>query len=263
MRLDAFLVANGLCRSRATAAESVKTSCVTVNGRTVTKPSFEVNGDEDIQISSVNEKYVSRGGYKLEAALDAFDIDVTGHICVDIGASTGGFTDCLLQRGASSVLAIDSGSDQLDGRIAADPRVTSLENTNIRTFVPKEKHFADFICVDVSFISLKYVLPPLRELLKEKGTAVCLIKPQFEAGRQDVGKKGIVRDPAVYKRVILDIVTWAGESGLNVISLIPSPITGGDGNIEFLCKLGHDGKPVGRETVNDIVDKATKTFRGK
>ena len=263
MRLDAYLVANGLCRSRATASESIKNGCVIVNGRIVTKPSCEVSGDEAICIEAVNEKYVSRGGYKLEGALQGFGIDVTDYVCVDIGASTGGFTDCLLQKGARSVLAIDSGSGQLDSRIASDSRVVSLENTNIRSFTPNSLYFADFICVDVSFISLKYVLPAIDMMLKQTGEAVCLIKPQFEAGKENIGKNGIVKDPKVYKKVLTDIVNCANENNLVTERLIPSPITGGDGNIEFLCNLTRGSKTVDTNGIIAVVEEAVNIHRRK
>lgn len=234
MRLDAYLVTQRLCRSRATASEAIRAGQVRVDGRIVTKPAVNVTGEEVVAVAETREKYVSRGGYKLEGALKAFSLDVTNFACVDIGASTGGFTDCLLQHGAASVLAIDSGTGQLVPSLAADLRVTSLENTNIRDFVPEIPHFADFVCVDVSFISLKLVLPAVSLLLKDNGTAVCLIKPQFEAGRGSLNKNGIVRDPAVYKRVIAAVTASAAQNGLTVEKVIESPIRGGDGNTEFL-----------------------------
>lgn len=237
MRLDAYLVANGLCRSRATAGEAIKSGHVQVNGKTALKAAAQVNEADCVTVTETKEKYVSRGGYKLEGALDAFSLDVTGLTCVDIGASTGGFTDCLLQRGAASVLAIDAGTGQLVPSLAADPRVTSLENTNIRDYCPETPHFADFVCVDVSFISLRLVLPAVSLLLKDGGTAVCLIKPQFEAGRSSLSKKGIVKDERVHKRVIDDVTAWAETLGLAVIHVIPSPIRGGDGNTEFLARM--------------------------
>ena len=241
MRLDSFLVANAICRSRARASEVIRGGCVSVNGRIVTKPSFDVSGDESVTVSADNEKYVSRGGYKLEHALDAFGINVGGLVCVDIGASTGGFTDCLLQRGAKSVLAIDSGTDQLHKKIAEDPRVTSLEKTNIRTYTPDTLNFADFVCVDVSFISLKLVFPAIKSILKTGGVAVCLIKPQFEAGREALGKNGVIKDDKVRKKAVADVCESARALNFTVCEVTESPITGGDGNVEYLCKLTLNG----------------------
>jgi len=240
VRLDAYLVTNGLCRSRATAAEAIRAGQVTVNGKTATKPSLAVT-DESVAVNEKKERYVSRGGYKLEGALTAFGIDVTGLTCVDIGASTGGFTDCLLQHGALSVLAIDVGSNQLVESLRNDARVTSLEQTNIRTFVPQTPHLADFVCVDVSFISLSPVLPAVSLLLRENGRAVCLIKPQFEAGKEHLGKNGIVRDEKVHARVLRDVKAAAEENGLQTEQIIPSPLRGGDGNIEFLAYMKKKG----------------------
>ena len=236
MRLDAYLVANGLCRSRATACEAIKTGQVTVNGKPVVKPSFDVT-DQTVTVAETKEKYVSRGGYKLEGALASFSLDVTGLACADVGASTGGFTDCLLQHGAASVLAIDAGTDQLAEPLRRDKRVTSLENTNIRSFTPATPHFADFVCVDVSFISLTLVLPAVDLLLRDGGTAVCLVKPQFEAGREHLNKNGIVRDKKVYGTVLSSVTRAAEEHGLFTERVIESPIRGGDGNTEFLALM--------------------------
>ena len=242
MRLDVYLVNNGLSRSRATASEAIRSGCVFVNGKAVKKPSFEITGLEAVTVNADNEKYVSRGGYKLEHALNEFGIDVSGHVCVDIGASTGGFTDCLLQRGAKSVLAIDSGTDQLSEKIASDPRVTSLENTNISTYIPKKPGFADFVCVDVSFISLKLVFPAIKTVLKEDGVAVCLIKPQFEAGRENLGKGGVIKSEKVRLKAVGDVCDFARSLGFTVKNTVQSPITGGDGNIEYLCELRIDSE---------------------
>lgn len=255
MRIDLFLVSNGLCRSRSTAAESIKNGNVKVNGRVITKPSLDVSGEESIEVTSQNEKYVSRGGYKLEGALEFFKLDVTDAVCADIGASTGGFTDCLLQRNARSVLAIDSGSGQLVEKIAADRRVVSLENTNIRDFVPQADNFCDFICVDVSFISLKYVFPAINRLLKENGRCVCLIKPQFEAGRENVGKGGIVKNKNVYKRIVSTLSESACENSLILTGLTVSPIKGGDGNTEFLGFFERNGERLSNIDISDVIDK--------
>lgn len=263
MRLDVFLVSSGLCRSRATAAEAVRSSNVTVNGAVVQKPSYEVLGDEDIRVAETMEKYVSRGGYKLEAALNAFGTDVTGLACADIGASTGGFTDCLLKRGAASVLAIDSGRDQLSGELRADHRVTSLEETNIREFFPEEGRKFGFVCVDVSFISLKYVFPAIARMLEDNGAAVCLIKPQFEAGRENIGKNGIVRDRKVHRRVLREVTEAAEGHGLGATGLIPSPIKGGDGNAEYLCRFCRGRGTVTEKDIFEAVAAALPAAGGK
>lgn len=211
---------------------------VLVNGRTVTKPSFDVDetSSREIMLTGEGLRYVSRGGLKLERALDAFNVDVTGADAVDIGASTGGFTDCLLQRGAAHVRAIDVGRSQLDKRLEADPRVTSYEGVNARYLAPEKiGGMCGLAVCDVSFISLTLILPAVRAILLPQGHFVALIKPQFEAGRANIGKNGIVKDRAVHEDVIARVLDAAEACGLHCAGLTTSPITGGDGNREYLA----------------------------
>ena len=237
MRLDVYLTENKLCKSRAAAQNLINEGGVLVNGKPAAKNSQEVTEVDSI---SVNEeklpKYAGRGGLKLERALERWGIDLSGKLCVDIGASTGGFTDCMLQNGAVRVFAVDVGRDQLDEKLRADDRVISLEQTDIRDFsLPVE--LADFIGTDVSFISLKLILPHIHRLLKSGGGAVALIKPQFEAGQNNLSKKGVVKSPAVRERVVEDIKRFAAECGFTVAGISESPITGGSGNTEYLMYI--------------------------
>lgn len=241
MRLDIYLTEKGLCESRTAAKSLINIGGVTVNGNIAAKPSAEVaDGDEIGLVELKLPKYVGRGGQKLEGALKRWDIPLDGLVCLDIGASTGGFTDCMLQSGAVRVYAVDVGRGQLHERLRADGRVISLENTDIRGFELGgvfDDGAADFIGTDVSFISLKLILPHIYRLLKDGGGAVALIKPQFEAGRANLSKKGVVRNESVRRRVVEDIRKFAGECGFSVIGVAESPITGGDGNVEYLMYL--------------------------
>ena len=241
MRADLFLVEKGYVQSRQRARDLIERGCVTVDGKTVTKPAFPISDGEHAVLVRDEIRYVGRGGLKLEAALDGFGLDATGKFALDIGASTGGFTDCLLQRGASAVCAVDAGAGQLAATLAADPRVTSLEHKNARELTPEEigGRPADLIVMDVSFISATYILPQFPMLLHPDGSAVVLIKPQFEVGRAMLGKGGIVKDPRAH-RYAVERVLEAGEAlGLSAVGLMPSPITGGDGNREFLICFTH------------------------
>lgn len=229
-RLDAKLYELGLTKSRTTAAELIKEGKVKVNGRTITKPSFLVADSDTAEVTEQPE-FVSRAGLKLKGAIEHFGIDLKDKRCIDIGASTGGFTDCMLRYGAVKVYAVDVGTAQLDDTLRADGRVISLERTDIRT---AELEKADFISADVSFISLKLIIPSVCRLLNDGAGAVLLIKPQFEAGRKNIGKNGIVRDPKIHRAVCEDISAFAESAGLTVKGIIPSPIYGGDGNKEFL-----------------------------
>ena len=232
MRLDRYLAETGRTSSREKAAERIRAGAVLVNGKVISKPSAEVSDADEIRISE-NSRYVGRGGYKLEKALSVFPVSVSGKVCLDVGASTGGFTDCMLQHGAAQVFAVDVGTGQLVSSLRADSRVVSLEKTDIRTLSP----FAvDFVCADVSFISLTYILPALRTFLPEGGDAVVLVKPQFEVGRHRL-KNGIVTDRSLQERAIEDVMCSARASGFSALGLIPSPISGGDGNREFLLYL--------------------------
>ena len=236
-RLDTELVSRSLAKSRTSAQGLIKDGIVCVNGSKVQKPSFEVTSADEIVIKGDLPKYVGRGGIKLEKALTDFGIALNGCTCIDIGASTGGFTDCMLQNGAALVYAVDVGSNQLDEKLRADKRVVSLENTDIRTAEDKIPQKADFITIDVSFISLKLVLPPAKNLLKPTGSIVALIKPQFEVGKGGLGKHGVVKDESLRKRATEEIKQFSADLGFTVNGVITSPITGGEGNIEYLIHL--------------------------
>ena len=215
------------------------------------KPGSTFPEDCEIEIHGNTLKYVSRGGLKLEKAMSRFDISLEGKICMDIGASTGGFTDCMLQNGAAKVYAVDVGYGQFAWKLRQDPRVVCMEKTNIRYVTPADiADLLDFASVDVSFISLTKVLGPARELLCSGGQMVCLIKPQFEAGRDKVGKKGVVRDKAVHEEVITTVITFALENGFSVHNLEYSPIKGPEGNIEYLVHLEKTQTPQQAEAVD-------------
>jgi 23S rRNA (cytidine1920-2'-O)/16S rRNA (cytidine1409-2'-O)-methyltransferase len=236
-RLDVLLVERGLQESRQKAQATIMSGLVFVNRQRVDKPGTAVADDAEVEVRG-GLRYVSRGGLKLEKAMAAFPISLQGAVCADIGASTGGFTDCMLQNGARKVYAVDVGYGQLAWSLRSDERVVCLERTNARYLtreaVPDE---LDFASVDVSFISLKLILPPLRALLRPEGQAVCLVKPQFEAGREKVGKKGVVRDPAVHREVLEHFLEHAAGADFSVQGLTYSPIRGPEGNIEYLGYL--------------------------
>ena len=237
MRLDAALSARGLCSSRSRAQVLISEGHVTVNGQICMKPSQKVT-DEDVLEVTQALPYVGRGGYKLAYALAEFQITPAGLRCLDIGASTGGFTDCLLQNGAQSVLAVDVGHGQIAPQLREDPRVTVLEGTDIRSLPADTEGLpADFICCDVSFISLTQIFPVLTGLLRGGGYAVVLVKPQFEAGPSALNKHGVVRDPKVHQRVLREIRNAAALAGLLPRSACESPVKGGSGNTEFLLLL--------------------------
>lgn len=235
-RLDVYLSDNNIVKSRSLAATLIKQGSVEVNGRICTKPSFTVGDGDNVKIIGELPKYVGRGGLKLEKALAHYRLHLDGTVCIDIGASTGGFTDCMLQNGATKVYSVDVGTDQLDEKLRNDSRVISMEKTDIRNCVGSLPQ-VDFISIDVSFISLKLVLPSAFALLKDGGECVALIKPQFEAGKAHLSKNGIVRDTKVHKKVCDDIAEFASAVGFERSEIIPSPITGGDGNTEYLIYL--------------------------
>lgn len=238
MRLDVYLTENGLCGSRSAAQNLINIGGVLVNGKTAAKNSLDVTEADDISLEETKlPKYVGRGGLKLEKALELWTLDINGALCVDIGASTGGFTDCMLQNGAAKVFAVDVGRGQLHEKLRADERVISLEQTDIREFSLPKGECADFIGADVSFISLKLILPHVYRLLKNGGEAVTLIKPQFEAGRQNLNKKGIVRSESARMKSVGDIKEFAAQCGFEITGTAQSPITGGDGNVEYLLAL--------------------------
>lgn len=235
-RLDVYLSDNNIVKSRSLAATLIKQGSVEVNGRICTKPSFTIGDGDNVKIIGELPKYVGRGGLKLEKALAHYRLHLDGTVCIDIGASTGGFTDCMLQNGAAKVYSVDVGTDQLDEKLRNDSRVISMEKTDIRNCVGTLPQ-VDFISIDVSFISLKLVLPSAFALLKDGGECVALIKPQFEAGKAHLSKNGIVRDTKVHKKVCDDIAEFASAVGFERSEIIPSPITGGDGNTEYLIYL--------------------------
>lgn len=237
-RLDVALVGLGLAKSRTAAQLLIGSGCVGVNGKRAEKASETVEpGRDRIEVNGAETvlKYVGRGGFKLERAVSVFGLSLNGCVCLDIGASTGGFTDCMLQNGAERVYAVDVGHGQLDERLRSDPRVISLEGLDIRDAdegTIKEK--ADFIGIDVSFISLRLILPELFRFAAANAKGVALIKPQFESGKSHVGKNGVIRDERVHRRIVEEIRAFAGTLGLRELRVIPSPIAGGDGNREFL-----------------------------
>lgn len=237
-RLDVLLVSQGLAASREKAKAIIMSGNVLVNGQREDKAGTMIDVKAEITVKGGQLKYVSRGGLKLEKAMSHFDLTLESRVCMDVGASTGGFTDCMLQNGAVKVYSVDVGHGQLDWKLRNDPRVVCMEKTNIRYVTPEQiEEPAAFVSIDVSFISLTKVLPPVRELMTEDGEIVCLIKPQFEAGREKVGKKGVVRDPKVHEEVIEKVIDFAATVGLESRELEFSPIKGPEGNIEYLLHL--------------------------
>lgn len=234
-RLDVALVERGLVASREKAQALIVAGLVTVDGRTARKAAEPVPPEAALTVETA-EGFVSRGGDKLEQAIETFGIEVADRVCLDAGASTGGFTDVLLRRGARRVYAVDVGHGQLDWRLRNDPRVVVRERTNVRTLAELPEPI-DLAVVDVSFISLRLVLPAIARLCQPTAPIVALVKPQFEAGRDQVGRGGVVRDPATHRRVLLDLWAWAEGAGLTVRGLTPSPIRGPAGNVEFLLWL--------------------------
>ncbi len=237
-RLDVLLVQRGLAPSREKAKAMIMEGNVFVENQREDKAGTSIPVEAKIEVKGNTLKYVSRGGLKLEKAMTHFGIGLQDKVCMDIGASTGGFTDCMLQNGAKKVFAVDVGYGQFAWKLRNDERVVCMEKTNIRYVTPEDIGEAlDFASVDVSFISLSKVLPPAKELLKENGEMVCLIKPQFEAGREKVGKKGVVRDPKVHLEVIETVMKQAMELGFFILNLEYSPIKGPEGNIEYLVHI--------------------------
>ncbi|MBF1319413.1 TlyA family RNA methyltransferase [Mogibacterium diversum] len=237
-RLDVILVNNGLASSRDNAKRTIMAGLVTVDGIVETKSGQKFDVDSEFKVKDKLLKYVSRGGLKLEKAIQSFNIKLNGCYAVDMGASTGGFTDCMLMNGALKVYALDVGYGQLDYKLRVDPRVINMEKTNIRyldTSLIEEP--IDFISIDVSFISLRHMFPVASKILKDTGAVMCLIKPQFEAGREQVGKKGIVRDSKVHVEVIENVIGYASDNGLYPHGLDYSPVKGTKGNIEYLLYL--------------------------
>lgn len=268
-RLDVLLVERELCETREKAKRAIMAGLVFSGQERLDKPGMKVEEDIPLLVKGKAIPYVGRGGLKLEKALKTFDISADGRIMVDVGSSTGGFTDCALQNGAKLCYAVDVGYNQLDWKLRSDPRVVVMERTNFRyaTADMFDQGQPDLASIDVSFISLKLILPALAGILADHSDVVALIKPQFEAGREQVGRKGIVRDSKIHEQVIENILEFAKEAGYTLLDLTYSPITGGDGNIEFLVHLGwkladktaamHD------ISVADIVEQAHQAFHGK
>lgn len=263
-RLDVLLVERGFAETRTKAQAIIMSGLVYVSGQKADKPGMSFDENSEIEVRGATCPYVSRGGLKLEKALRDFGVDPTGYVCSDSGASTGGFTDCLLQQGARKVFAIDVGYGQLDWKIRSDPRVVVMERTNVRYVTPEQLgEPLDLSVVDVSFISLKIVLPVIKTFLKEKsGQVLCLIKPQFEAGKEKVGKKGVVRDPAVHKEVLDDFVALTNEIGFKILGLTFSPVRGPEGNIEFLAHLTLADTVSVEPDTEAVVTQAHNTLKG-
>lgn len=260
-RIDTLLVQKGFFDSRERAKRSIMAGLIFVNNQKVDKPGTNVDKNSSILVKGDAIPYVSRGGLKLEKAIDKFDIVLNNKICLDIGASTGGFTDCMLQNGARKVYSIDVGYGQLDWKLRQDSRVIVMERTNIRYVTPDDiGEMVDFASVDVSFISLKLVFPVLKRLLKNSGEIAALIKPQFEAGRENVGKGGVVRDINVHKSVVSDIVAFAKKIKFRIIGFTYSPIKGPKGNIEYLLYMRNtdifNNKFLSMEYIDDIINQS-------
>lgn len=242
-RLDVYMAETGLAKSRSEAQALIMAGEVYINNQKASKAGEQIGGDEKIEVRGKRLKYVSRGGLKLEKAMNVFPVSPNGRVCMDVGASTGGFTDCMLQNGAKKVYAVDVGYGQLAWELRCDERVVNLERTNIRyvdeEIVPEK---IEFFSVDVSFISLELVLPAVWRLCSDDACGVCLIKPQFEAGRGKVGKKGVVRDIEVHKEVMEKVLGFTAELGFKVCGLDYSPIKGPEGNIEYLMYVSKQGE---------------------
>ena len=243
MRLDLYLFENGYAKSRTEAKNLITDGAVKVFGTVVTKPSFDVDSDSKIEIIKETSKYVSRGGYKLEGALKAFDVSVSDRLCIDVGASSGGFTDCLLQNGANRVIAVDSGTMQLAESLRCDERVAVRENFNARYMTAQDFEFAPSLAVmDVSFISATYIIPAVFKVLADNSDFICLVKPQFEVGRSLIGKGGIVKNEKHREMALNKVIEFAKTQGFEYISYTDSPILGGDGNKEYLVHFKKNRK---------------------
>ena len=244
VRLDVLLVSRGLAESREKAKAVIMEGKVFVKGQREDKAGAMFDEAAPIEIHGQKLKYVSRGGLKLEKAVEHFDLKLEGKVCMDVGSSTGGFTDCMLQNGAAKVYAVDVGTNQLDWKLRSDPRVVCMEKTNIRYLLPERlDEKPEFASIDVAFISLTKVLRPVRELLTPDGQVAALIKPQFEAGREKVGKKGVVREKSTHLEVIRQVLTFAWTAGFDILALEFSPIKGPEGNIEYLAWLQKTDRP--------------------
>lgn len=263
-RLDVLLVEQGFIESRQKAQAMIMSGLVYVNGQKVDKSGTPTDENASIEVRGKALKYVSRGGLKLEKAMATFPIELNGKVSADIGASTGGFTDCMLQNGARKVYAVDVGYGQLAWSLRSDPRVICLERTNARYLTTEQiPEPLDFASIDVSFISLKLILPALRPLMADEGQVVCLVKPQFEAGKEKVGKKGVVRDPEVHLEVLEHFLEHAAQANFHVAGLTYSPIRGPEGNIEYLGYLTTEPAPEWEMDLKALVSASHGELEGK
>ena len=260
-RLDQLVFELGFTESRERAKTTIMSGLVFVNGQRVDKPGTAVDPEAKIEVHGDAIPFVSRGGFKLDKALKVFPVDPSGKVCIDCGASTGGFTDVLLQHGAAKVYAVDVGYGQLAWKLRTDERVVNLERCNLRYIGPEQiPEPIDLAVMDVSFISIRLVLPAVKQLLKPGADYICLIKPQFEAGREEVGKKGVVRDEQVHIRVVKEILSFAPGIGLSVMGLDYSPIKGPEGNIEYICHLKNGEYPQAEIDVEAVVAASHKAL---
>ncbi|KMK77001.1 TlyA family RNA methyltransferase [Alkalihalobacillus pseudalcaliphilus] len=265
-RVDVLLVEQGLFETREKAKRAIMAGLVYVDTERIDKPGMKIEAALELQVKGKVLPYVSRGGLKLEKAIQLYDLDLTNKTVLDIGASTGGFTDCSLQNGAQTVYALDVGYNQLAWKLRQDERVVVMERTNFRYVTPTDlqKGLPDFATIDVSFISLKLIFPVLKVLLQQDGEVIALVKPQFEAGKEQVGKKGIVRDPKVHEHVLNKMCEFVQSEGFEIKGISFSPITGGEGNIEFLlylCSRDDIEKQPMTEQIGQIVQDAHETFK--
>ncbi len=262
-RLDVLLVKRNLAESREKAKAYIMAGNVFVDGVREDKAGSSFEETVQIEVKGLAMKYVSRGGFKLEKAVEQFGVNLEGKTCMDVGSSTGGFTDCMLQNGAVKVFAIDVGTNQLAWKLRTDERVVSMEKTNIRYVTPEDiGQLVDFVSIDVAFISLSKVLGPVYELMAESAEIVCLIKPQFEAGREKVGKKGVVRDKKVHEEVVIAVTSFAAATGFELLRLDYSPIKGPEGNIEYLLyarKNDRDSEEARNAALQSILAVVTET----
>ncbi|MBQ9845761.1 MAG: TlyA family RNA methyltransferase [Oscillospiraceae bacterium] len=261
IRLDQYVFEEGYTESRQRAQALIMAGIVYVNNQKVDKAGYMVKDTDKVEVRGKDLKYVSRGGYKLEKAIELYNLDLTDRTCMDIGASTGGFTDCMLQNGAKKVYAVDVGYGQLAWKLRTDERVVNFEKTNIRNVTAEDlEEKINFFSVDVSFISLKHIFPVAYAISTDDVIGACLVKPQFEAGKEKVGKKGVVRDSAVHKEVIINVMDYANQNGFFVKELTFSPIKGPEGNIEFLIVITKNEQDslIGEEQVDMVVNEAKK-----
>lgn len=263
IRLDQFIFEEGYTESRQRAQALIMAGVVFVNNQKVDKAGYMLKETDKVEVRGKDLKYVSRGGYKLEKAMELYGLDLHDKVCMDIGASTGGFTDCMLQNGAKKVYSVDVGYGQLAWKLRTDERVVNMEKTNIRNVTVDDlQEKINFFSVDVSFISLKHIFPVAFAVSTEDVTGVCLVKPQFEAGREKVGKKGVVRDIAVHKEVIVNVIEYAHQNGFYIKELTFSPIKGPEGNIEFLIVItkNKDDDVITEEQVDIVTEQAKQTL---